>query len=189
MANSPDLPMEPDDADLLREALKGVTPLPESGRAAATREPPPPVPAQRLADERQALADSLAEDVPLELALESGEEMTFLRQGLQQQVLRKLRRGHWVVQDQIDLHGLRSDEARRLLAEFMGLALRRGHRCVRVVHGKGLGSRNQEPVLKRKVAGWLRQRDEVLAFCQARNADGGSGATLVLLKAGRLPRG
>jgi DNA-nicking Smr family endonuclease len=99
------------------------------------------------------------------------------------QVLRKLRSGFWAVQDELDLHGLRSEEARELLAQFLTGALRRGQRCLRVIHGKGWRSQNNEPVLKRKVAAWLRQRAEVLAYCEARPAEGGSGAVVVLLQA------
>lgn len=177
------LPQEPDDAELFREALKDVAPLSDSGRASLTPTRPAPIPAQRIADEKQVLYDSLSDQIPIDLSLESGEEINYLRNGMAQQVLRKLRRGHWVIQDHLDLHGLRSDEARRLLAEFLNISLRHGHRCVRVVHGKGLGSRHREPVLKKKISGWLQQRDEVLAFCQARAADGGGGAVLILLKA------
>jgi DNA-nicking Smr family endonuclease len=97
--------------------------------------------------------------------------------------VRKLRRGHWVIQSQLDLHGLRTDEARVALGEFLRGAVKRGMRCVRVIHGKGLGSVNKEPVLKNKVRNWLVQKDEILAFCQARAADGGAGALIVLLKA------
>lgn len=187
MAKRPTMPEPPDDTDLLREALKDVAPIARSGRVVHEKPRRKPVPAQHLKDERQALADSLSEPVPLELALESGEELAFARDGLGAQVLRKLRRGHWVVQDHLDLHGLRSDEARTLLVAFLNEALRRGHRCVRIVHGKGLGSRNREPVLKKKVAVWLAQREEVLAFCQAPANEGGSGAALVLLKASPHP--
>jgi DNA-nicking Smr family endonuclease len=94
-----------------------------------------------------------------------------------------LRGGHWVVQSELDLHGLRVDEAREALARFLAEVRRRGDRCVRIIHGKGLRSRNREPVLKSKVRGWLRQRDEVLAFVEARPIAGGSGAVVVLLKA------
>lgn len=181
------MPQPPDDADLLREALKDVAPIACSGRVVHEKPRRKPVPAQHLKDERQALADSLSERVPLELALESGEELVFVRDGLGTQVLRKLRRGHWVVQDHLDLHGLRSEEARTLLVAFLNESLRRGRRCVRIVHGKGLGSRNREPVLKKKVAGWLARREEVLAFCQAPANEGGSGAALVLLKASPRP--
>ena len=78
---------------------------------------------------------------------------------------------------------LRTDAAREALAHFLHAANRRGLRCVRVIHGKGLGSINKEPVLKNKVRNWLMQKDEVIAFCQAKAADGGSGALVVLLKA------
>jgi DNA-nicking Smr family endonuclease len=94
-----------------------------------------------------------------------------------------LRRGHWVVQAKIDLHGLVADEARTYVAEFLADCKKRGIRCVRIIHGKGLGSRNREPVLKNKLRNWLMQRDEVIAYAQARQADGGSGAVIVLLKA------
>ncbi|MEO8188594.1 MAG: Smr/MutS family protein, partial [Burkholderiaceae bacterium] len=97
---------------------------------------------------------------------------------------KKLRRGHWSIQDHLDLHGLHVEPARALLVSFLNNALKHGLRCVRIVHGKGLRSKNAEPVLKRKIGHWLSQRDEVLAFVQARPEDGGGGAVLVLLKAG-----
>ena len=111
-----------------------------------------------------------------------GDEPNFLRPGLSRQVLRKLRSGTWVIQNQLDLHGLDRHEAREALAGFIARCVKRGVRCVRVIHGKGLGSKNREPVLKTKVKHWLAQREEVLAYCQARPVDGGSGALVVLLK-------
>jgi DNA-nicking Smr family endonuclease len=99
-------------------------------------------------------------------------------------VIHKLRKGDWSIQREIDLHGLRSDEARVALAEFIRLAHRHGVRCLRVVHGKGLGSPGKTPVLKSKVHSWLIQKDQVLAFVQAKPAEGGAGALLVLLKPG-----
>ena len=172
-----------DDDALLRDALKDVAPLPDPGKAILRKHPPRPVPVQRLLDDEQVLADSLSDHIPLEVGLETGDELVFLRNGLSNLTLRKLRRGHWATQDQLDLHGLRSDDARALLVEFLNEALVKGWRCVRIVHGKGLRSENREPVLKRKVGNWLAQRDEVLAFVQARPEDGGSGAVVVLLKA------
>jgi DNA-nicking Smr family endonuclease len=172
-----------DEEALLREALKGVAPIPDPGKASLRKAPPAPVPVQQMRDDELVLADSLSDSVPLEAGLETGEELVFLRSGLPSQILRKLRRGYWVIQDQLDLHGLRSDEARRLLADFLAQALKDGHRCVCLIHGKGLRSENREPVLKRKVGNWLAQRDEVLAFVQARPEDGGGGAVVVLLKA------
>lgn len=171
-----------DEADAFREAVKDVQPLPDKGRVVHPPERPTPLPRQREQDDRQVLADSLSGEAPLEAALESGEALAYLRDGMSSQVLRKLRSGFWAVQDQLDLHGLRSDEARDLLAQFLAGALRRGQRCLRVIHGKGSRSYNNEPVLKRKVAAWLRQRTEVLAYCEARPAEGGSGAVIVLLQ-------
>jgi DNA-nicking Smr family endonuclease len=117
--------------------------------------------------------------------VETGEELSYRRNGIAADVLRKLRRGQWAIQDDLDLHGLVVDDARALLAAFLAQAVRRGLRCVRVVHGKGYRSAGGEPVLKGKVAGWLAQRDEVLGFVQARPQDGGGGAVVVLLRAAR----
>jgi DNA-nicking Smr family endonuclease len=101
--------------------------------------------------------------------------------GVQHQVLRKLRRNHWVVQDELDLHGSTSDTARILVAEFLSNAKKRGFRCVRVIHGKGYRSSNGEPVLKKKLYRWLQLRADILAYCEAAPKDGGSGATMLLL--------
>jgi len=171
------------DKDLLREALKDVAPLRHSGKASLQRPLPVPVPAQSLREDQQVLQDSLSDQMPLEVGLEMGDELLFLRSGLSNQILKKLRRGYWATQDHLDLHGLRTEEARALLVTFLNNALVHGLRCVRIVHGKGLRSKNAEPVLKRKIGNWLAQRDEVLAFVQARPEDGGSGAVMVLLKA------
>jgi DNA-nicking Smr family endonuclease len=114
--------------------------------------------------------------------METGEELTFLRDGLPRDTLRKLRRGHWAIQDEIDLHGLNRDEARACLCEFLKACIKRKLRCLRIVHGKGLRSPRREPVLKSKMNQWLAQRDEVLAFCQAPESAGGAGALLLLLK-------
>ena len=188
MAKGPAKPEPPaeeseDDEALLRDALKDVAPLPDPGKVVLRKRLPRPVPVQRLRDDEQVLADSLSDHIPMEVGLETGDELVFLRNGLSNLTLRKLRRGHWAMQDQLDLHGLRSDDARALLVDFLNEALVKGWRCVRIVHGKGLRSENREPVLKRKVGNWLAQRDEVLAFVQARPEDGGSGAVVVLLKA------
>ena len=171
-----------DDDELLREAMKDVAPLPDVGRVVHRPARREPAAAQTQRDEEQVLKESLSDDMSVELMLESGEELAYLREGIDRQVLRKLRRGHWVVQDHIDLHGLRVEEARELLVTFLNEALKGGHRCVRIVHGKGLGSRNREPVLKRKVYHWLKMRDDVVAFAQAPAVHGGSGAVLVLLR-------
>ena len=144
---------------------------------------PKPIAKQFILDEKQALKDSLSDDFYPAHELESGEELLYLRIGQSPDVLSKLRRGFWVVQAQIDLHGLISDEAREYVAEFLSSCKKRNIRCVRIVHGKGLGSRNREPVLKHKLRSWLMQKDEVIAYAQAKPEDGGSGAVIVLLKA------
>jgi DNA-nicking Smr family endonuclease len=170
------------DRSLFRQAVADAKPLPHHGKALRQKESPPPYPVQSHLDEHEALRESLAAGWTAEDWLDSGDEPNFLRPGLSRQVLRKLRSGTWVIQDQLDLHGLDRHEAREALAAFLARCLRRDVRCVRVIHGKGLGSKNREPVLKTKVKHWLTQREEVLAYCQARPADGGSGALVVLLK-------
>lgn len=165
---------------LFREAVAGVKPI-RPDKVHHEPPPPPALPRQRWQDEAAALAESL-HPAPLDLGLEGGDEPSFLRPGLARTVLRDLRRGRWVVQDALDLHGATRDEARGLLAAFLGNAVRRGLRCVRIVHGKGLGSPGRAPVLKGLVRGWLMQRPEVLAYCQARAAEGGAGALVALLK-------
>jgi DNA-nicking Smr family endonuclease len=173
-----------EDSDLFAELLSDVTRLPDHGRVTHPRPRLKPLPLQRMRDERAALADSLSDHVSWDVGLETGEELVYLRSGLGHNTLRKLRRGHWVIQNELDLHGQTAAEARALLAAFLNACVHNDIRCVRIIHGKGLRSKNREPVLKTKVANWLMQRDEVLAFCQARQADGGGGAVVVLLKAG-----
>ena len=171
------------DADLFRQSIGDVKPLASSGRTHSVTARPSPIARHRLADEQAALQESLSDEFSVETLLDVDEELSFTRQGIGPDILRKLRRGHWVVQAQIDLHGMRRDEARTALVEFLRNAIKRGQRCVRIIHGKGLGSLNKEPVLKGKVRNWLVQKDEVIAFCQARPNDGGAGALIVLLKA------
>jgi DNA-nicking Smr family endonuclease len=175
------MPSRPDDEDF-RQATADVEPLAPPRRALLPRPRPAPLPRQRLRDERAALAESLSGPLSIDDALDGGEELSFLRDGCPRDMLRKLRRGHWVVEDVLDLHGLNRAQAATSVAEFLRRAGARRLGCVRIVHGKGLGSRNREPVLKGKLRKWLSLRDEVLAFCQAPAAQGGSGAVLVLLK-------
>jgi len=176
-------PPSDEDAALFRQAVGDARPLPVPGKVHIEPPRPAPIPRQHLADERAALEESLHAPAPLELRLEGGDELAFLRTGLPRTVLRDLRRGRWVVQDQFDLHGATREEARELLAGFLAEALRRRLRCVRVIHGKGLRSPGREPVLKHLVRTWLAHRLEVLAYCQARAMEGGAGAVIVLLRA------
>ena len=168
--------------DEFRSAVGDVTPLTIRARAEHDRPPHPPLPHKRWEDDQQVLVASVSDEFEIDTLLHTDDELSFRRPGVGPDVLRKLRRGEWVIQDAIDLHGYRTDEARELLAGFLRDAIKRGLRCVRVVHGKGLGSRDRQPVLKGKARVWLAQRDEVIAFCQARPAEGGSGALIVLLK-------
>ncbi len=159
------------------KALKG-----EHNRLWYTPEPPQPIPVQRALDEASVLRESLSDAFDVGTLLDVDDQLSFRRPGVGLDVTRKLRAGHWSIQRQLDLHGLRTDEAREALGEFIRLSHRTGIRCVRVVHGKGLGSPGKTPVLKGKVQSWLVQKKEVLAFVQARPAEGGAGALVVLLQ-------
>jgi DNA-nicking Smr family endonuclease len=170
--------LPPEDEDF----RKGVEPLAEPRRVVLERPRPAPLPRETWRDERAALAESLG-PISLDDAIESGEELAFARSGFSRDILRKLRRGHWVVEASLDLHGMNRAQAAVAVSEFLRRCRGRRLRCVRIVHGKGLGSPNREPVLKAKLRKWLVLREEILAFSQAPAAQGGAGAVLVLLKA------
>jgi DNA-nicking Smr family endonuclease len=173
---------QPDGALLFRRAVADVVPLPHANRADIARPRPKPVARQRRADERQVLIDALSDPWDWDAAVSTGEELLFSRPGVPTAALRKLRRGGWVFKAELDLHGHTGDEARVALAAFLNRCMIEDRRCVRIIHGKGHGSKNRLPVLKNKVRHWLMQREDVLAFCQARTVDGGAGAVVVLLK-------
>lgn len=179
--------MQPEDDDLeaFREATKDVAPLKHDAKVVQSVPVPEPVPLQSKSDDAAVLRDSLRDPLDGELTLEIGEELSYRRDGIATNVLRRLRRGEWSIQDHLDLHGLTVEQARALLATFVNQAVKRGIRCIRVVHGKGHRSAQGEPVLKRKVGHWLMQRDEVLAYVQAKPEDGGGGALIVLLRGTR----
>jgi DNA-nicking Smr family endonuclease len=173
---------QPDGAVLFRRAVADAVPLPPSDRADIARLRPKPVAHQRRADEQQVLVDALSDPWDWEAAISTGEELFYARPGVPTAALRKLRRGGWVIKGELDLHGHTGDEARVALAAFLNRCMIEDRRCVRIIHGKGHGSKNRLPVLKNKVRHWLMQREDVLAFCQARTVDGGAGAVIVLLK-------
>ncbi len=177
-----------DPAELFRHAAGEVAPLKDRNLADLDRPTPAPLPLKREEDEREVLREALETPLTFEDRLDMGDEAAYLRVGLPRRVLTDLRRGRWVVQGELDLHGLTRDEARSSLAQFIALALQQGRRCLRVIHGKGHGSPGRLPVLKHLSRGWLAQREDILAFCQARPHDGGDGALLVLLQAGGGPR-
>lgn len=170
------------EADVFRTSVGEVKALRERNHVPHKPAPPEPLPVQSQRNDREALEASLSDAFDPDNLLETDDTLSFRRPGIGPDVTRKLRRGVWVPQDRIDLHGLRSDEAREALAEFIRRCVRRGVRCVRVIHGKGLGSPGKEPVLKGKVRSWLVQKEEVLAFVEARGAEGGAGALMVLLR-------
>lgn len=169
-------------ADTFAQHVGPVRALRAPERAAVTPPRPQPVATQRQLDSQAVLREALSDDFDAATLLEVDDTLSFRRPGVGVDVPRKLRRGEWSIQAQIDLHGLRTDEAREALGSFIRDAHRRGLRCLRVVHGKGLGSPGKTPVLKSRVHGWLIQKNEVIAFVQARAADGGAGALVVLLK-------
>jgi len=174
---------EADDASLFRAEMRDVSPARAPNRVAPWRAAPPPLPLKRREDERAVLAElaHLALDGEGDVELE--DDSAYLRPGLPREILRKLRRTHWVIQDALDLHGLGAEEAKRATAEFVADCVRRGLRCVRIVHGKGLRSAGREPVLKRHIRKLLTRKSEVLAFVEPRAVEGGSGAVVVLLDA------
>lgn len=163
------------------DAVGPVTRLAPPLRAEHHRPPPEPRPRQREADEQAALQQAWSDAVDVESLLHTDETLSFRRPGVGEDVLARLRRGHWSIQGQLDLHGLRRDEAREALSAFLLNAGRQGWRCVRIVHGKGLGSPGRAPVLKAKVQRWLVQSEAVIAFAQASGPQGGAGALVVLL--------
>ena len=173
----PDKP-PPNEAATFREAVKDVKPL--AAPAPLVRPRPPARARFRRLDDKQVLTESL-ELSPGELMVEAGDELLFRRAHIPKRVIDRLKRGEFAVAEEIDLHGLNAIAARQALRKFLAEAVRHRHGCVRVVHGKGLRSGPQGPVLKHAVNTWLRKVDAVLAFASAPRRDGGTGALYVLL--------
>jgi len=169
-----------DDRKLFEDAVRDARPLRHAPRVISHRRPAPRA-AFRRADELAVLDDSLVLD-PVDLGVESGEELVFRHAQVADAVLKRLRRGHYAVGDELDLHGLTATQAREEVRAFIARATARQLSCVRIVHGKGRGSGPRGPVLKKSVNLWLRKNDAVLAFASARPADGGTGALYVLLR-------
>jgi DNA-nicking Smr family endonuclease len=162
--------------------VKSLAPRHAAGAKADLKRPLPTAePRQKVADEQAALQEAMSDEVDVESLLLTDDGLGFRRPGVHHDVLARLRKGQWAIQGELDLHGLRREEARESLAQFIRSADQRGLRCLRVVHGKGHGSPGKEPVLKAKVQRWLAQRREVIAFAQAAGPQGGAGALIVLL--------
>jgi DNA-nicking Smr family endonuclease len=169
-------------SNLFQAAIGKVQTLAPPKRAVLAPERPKPIPKQQMLDEAAALHEAISDEVDITTLLDTDEHLSFRRPGVGIDVVHKLRRGQWSIQRQVDLHGLRTDEAREVLGTFIRDAHKQGMRCVRVVTGKGLGSPGKTPVLKEKVHRWLVQKNEVVAFVQAPPAQGGAGALVVLLQ-------
>ena len=167
--------------NLFTRAVGKVAPISQPERVWSPPQRPLPRPIQQDLDDEAVMHESMSDEFDITTLLDADDQLSFRRSGIGTDVTRKLRKGEWSIQGQIDLHGLRSDEARNAIGQFIRDAKRMGWRCVRVVHGKGLGSPGKEPVLKSKVQRWLVQKSEVLAFVQAKPSDGGAGALVVLL--------
>tara|TARA_R110002049_G_scaffold93308_6_gene230767 strand:+ start:445 stop:1026 length:582 start_codon:yes stop_codon:yes gene_type:complete len=172
-----------DDDNLFRKLMSDTKPLKVEPRVAALKRKVKPRARFTRADERAALAESIAGDID-DTEKGSGEALRFNRPSVGRRTMRKLARGNFAVQAEIDLHGMTVAEARPRLADFIEDSARSGKLCVRVVHGKGLGSGERGAVLKSSVNHWLRRWDRVLAFVSTRQVDGGTGALYVLLRGG-----
>ncbi len=148
-------------------------------------EPKKPKPKARFkrADEKKVLQESLEVDIDATES-SSGEALRFKRPHVTRTTMRMLQRGAYSIQAEIDLHGMTVAEAKPRLQNFVERSAKNGKLCIRIVHGKGLGSGERGPVLKNAVNRWLRKWDIVLAFASARQVDGGTGAVYVLLKDG-----
>lgn len=169
------------DNDEFRRAMGGTKPLRSEPRVLATKPKPKPKARFTKADEREVLAESLEDDIDT-IEHGYGGALRFHRQHVGKRTMRKLQRGGFSVQAELDLHGMTLDEARPRLADFIDYSVSQGKYCVRIVHGKGLGSGDRGPVLKNAVNRWLRKWDSVLAFVSTRQVDGGTGAVYVLLQ-------
>ena len=173
------------ESNLFVRAAGAVKPMRQQRRVDLAPGQPPPLPVQQQLDDQRVLHEAISDEFDATTLLDIDDALSFRRPGIGTDVTRRLRKGDWSIQGEVDLHGLRREEAREALSAFIREAHRRGWRCVRVVHGKGLGSPGRQPVLKTKTQRWLIQKNEVIAFVQAKPAEGGAGALVVLLAPAR----
>jgi len=169
-----------DDHDLFVQSIGSVRPIRQLAVENDSRPRPPPEPMQSRLDEARVPGELIDSDIDPAL-MEVGEELSYLKDGHSPLLLRKLKRGQFSVADEIDLHQMTQAVAREAIAQFLAESRRERRLCVKIIHGKGLRSRNEGPVLKRLVDGLLRRRSEVLAFASAKANQGGTGAVIVLL--------
>jgi len=165
------------------DMLDGVRVLNSSDKVVHEKPKPRPIPQQATRDEKKVMQELLVSPNEYEHDdMQPGDSLSYVRPGIQKQVFKKLKRGQYSIEAELDLHGLTREEAHQQLNEFILDIRENGLRCVRIIHGKGYGSSNRGPVIKPLVNQWLRKRDEILAFCSARPVDGGTGAVYVLVK-------
>lgn len=170
-----------DDNLTFREAMRDVRRLRNADRRPPSAPKPPPRARFTRADQQEVLKESLLPPSD-EAMLATGDELSFRRPHISEAILLKLRRGHYTVDAELDLHGMTGAEAKAAMREFLTEAVNRRLSCVRIIHGKGRGSGPRGPVLKNVVNQWLQRIDNILAFGSARQVDGGSGAVYVLLR-------
>jgi DNA-nicking Smr family endonuclease len=170
-------------AEMIDDNVVPIKSRNQTAPAGLTAPRPKPIPIKRIEDDLAIPGELLKDTSGWDADIETGDLISFMRKGISTDVMRKLKRGHWIIQASLDLHGATTDQARGELAKFLARARHTGIRCVRIVHGKGTRSANNVPLIRNKVRLSLSQRDEVLAFCDAAPADGGAGAVWVLLKA------
>ena len=174
--------VEPEDAATFRAAVADVKPLKAKVRIAPPAGRPRPRPRRPVAGSAAGL-DELMPILPADSDMQPGAVLSFQRGGVRTQVMRRLRRGLYPADDQLDLHGLTQTDAREHLAHFIEASRAAGLRCVRIIHGKGYRSGARGPILKTAVDAWLRRHLDVMAFVSAKAIDGGTGALYVLLRA------
>ncbi len=178
MAESKDISRQ--DIELFRQAVGDVDKI-EYDDFVLAKPKIPPVPNQTIVSEQNSLKQMA--DNPFDIPdVESGDELYFRRSGVQQQIMRKLRRGQFAIESELDLHGMTVSVAKKELNDFLVYCQSTNRRCIRIIHGKGHGSVDKIPVLKNNLNKWLQNYDSILAFCSAPTHDGGTGAIYALIK-------
>ncbi len=168
------------DSALFIKAMQGVKPLTQD-KVPLIQTRPAPIPKQHHLNE-DVVSEAMLSDLYEPVDFDTEDNLLFMRPGIQHGVFNKLRRGYFSIEANLDLHGMIVRIARAEVVNFLRDCQSYNIRYARIVHGKGYGSLQKQPVLKGKLNKWLRQCDEVLAFCSARPADGGTGAVYVLIK-------
>ena len=169
-----------DDLALFRNAVSDVNTLKQT-RAVLRPPTPKPIPRQTQNNQKQVINELLSDDLDIS-DYQTGDALLYSRPGLSKSILRKLRKGDILIEAELDLHGQIVSEAKESIGAFLQQCFSYQRRCIRIIHGKGLRSPGGQSILKIKVDTWLRQRDDVLAYCSALPRDGGTGAVYVLLK-------